>query len=483
MWDICEHVDWKKKYFIYGKELLGRFCCDKLCERFGDNKVIGYIETNPKHEPYDGWKKVYSPTEAKDYITEDVGVVITGRTSFDEMKQTCLEIGVQEENLVFPHPILPYLMNGYQTELKTVCFWPPLEELNHDLLLKIKWFIPDRVRIKVFTDNAEVVKNLPENSDICTEADAEKLMRIADAILIWNIEREDGLQEKYLGKVRIIAPEFYESVDMLNYLKIFHASFSEREKRIMREDSLKVFQQLLADGKKFKRANVFCSGPSIGEVYNMPETSFQEEFNIICNSMVKDRELLARINPKVQVFLDTNFFHSPGKYGEAFYKDLLWAYEKYHFYLVVWEFQYPLLLHRFPQMKDRLIGITFIVKPGEYWFISAENFKSNSTKNVLTEIMIPIASAACNEVRIAGCTGRNEKENYFWQHGDRTQYNDLKKYVMEEWPGFFKYRRYDSYFERHCRIVEEMLEYGESIGKTYKNITTSYIPALQKRSV
>ena len=63
-----------------------------------------------------------------------------------------------------------------------------------------------------------------------------------------------------------------------------------------------------------------------------------------------------------------------------------------------------------------------------------------------------------------------------------TQYMDLKKYVMEAWPAFFNYCRYDVYYNRHCQNVEEQLQYGESLGKKYVNITTSHIPALIKRS-
>lgn len=483
MWDICNHVDADKRYFIYGKELLGRFCCDKLCEKYGDDKVIGFIETHPLHEPFDGWKEVFSPDEAKKQIDDTTGVIITGRASSEAMREVCLNMGVREENLVFPHALLPYLANGYQSKLETVCLWPPVEARNPDMMMKLKWFAPSRVRLKIFTSNPDVVKELPVNADVCIEPDAGKIMERAGAILLWDVGREDGLQEKYSGKLRVVDPTFYESVDMLNYLKIYHSTFSREEKEDMRRASLEVFKNLIAEGKRHKAANVFCSGPSISEVYEMPSERFKDGFNIICNSMVKDREFLARIRPSVQVFLDTNFFHSPGLYGDAFYKDLLWAYEKYHFYLVVWEFQYPLLATKYPQMKERLIGVPFIVKPKEYWFISPENFRSNSTKNVLTEIMLPIASSACDKIGIAGCTGRGNDGNYFWQHNDRTQYNDLKKYVMEEWPAFFKYRKYDSYFARHCQTVEEMLEYGESIGKKYINLTTSFIPALSKRDL
>ena len=133
-------------------------------------------------------------------------------------------------------------------------------------------------------------------------------------------------------------------------------------------------------------------------------------------------------------------------------------------------------------MRDRVIGVP-LNRENAYWFIELEKFAYRPLSNILTEIMVPLASAFYDEINIAGCTGRAEQENYFWQHNGRTQYLDLKKEVMELWPAFFHYRKYDAYYDRHCQTVEELRQYGESLGKKYKNITTSFIPALQKRSI
>ena len=132
-------------------------------------------------------------------------------------------------------------------------------------------------------------------------------------------------------------------------------------------------------------------------------------------------------------------------------------------------------------MKGKVIGIP-TKQDEQYWFLNSDQFCYRPLANVMTEIMVPLASSLCDKINLAGCTGRNEEENYFWKYNDRTQYLDLKKYVMETWPAFFKYRRYEAYYDKYCQIVEEQLSYGESIGKEYRNIITSYIPALVKRN-
>ena len=57
MKDIEEIVKPDKKYFIYGVSMLGRYCCDKLGEAFGEEKVIGFIETNPGERKTHNGKK------------------------------------------------------------------------------------------------------------------------------------------------------------------------------------------------------------------------------------------------------------------------------------------------------------------------------------------------------------------------------------------------------------------------------------------
>ncbi len=483
MLDIYEIIKETGRYFIYGTGVLGRFCCEKLCERYGDDVVIAYVETEPEDRPFDGGKAIIKPKAAKELFDEDVSIVITGRASAEIMRQNCLDVGIPEEQIIMlPNKEMQeYFKVGYSYPIMTACFWPPVNEINEDLLKKIDFYIPDKITIKVFTTNPLVIDRLGGNVDICIECDKEKIWEVADTILLWDVTEEDGLFAKYPGKVRVVDPNFWEHTDTSNYMRIYHDSFSKEERAEMINASRERFCELQSLAKECDKANVFCSGPSIEEVYDMDKTRFQKGFNIICNSMIKDKELLEMLQPKVLCFFDTNFFHSPGKYGEAFYRDLRETYKQYGFYLIVHDIQYPLLLKHCPEMKDKIIGVPAKGRK-EYWFLSEEDFSIKSLANIMTEIMIPLASSVSDKVCIAGCTGRGGEMNYFWKHNDRTQYNDLKPSVMETWPAFFKYRRYDAYYDRHCQTVDEQLRYGESIGKKYTNITTSFIPALKDRS-
>lgn len=165
MRDICEYAKKDSKYFIYGTTIFAKYCCDKLCEKYGEDVVAGFIESEKSNRPFDGGKPVLLPKEAAALYDDVTYFIIAGFKSFEAMQNNLRQLGVPAEHIIRPMGYEPYFQIGYSKTIKRVCFWPEIEDADTDVLTKIAWFIPDRVRIKVFTDNAEVVKNLPENSD------------------------------------------------------------------------------------------------------------------------------------------------------------------------------------------------------------------------------------------------------------------------------------------------------------------------------
>ncbi len=482
MRDICDYIDENARYYIYGTGLLGQYCFRKIQERFGKGIILGYIHSTPVDRLLGGDDRVFSPEEAV-HSGSDAHVILTGRNSVQEMRDICLSVGFDEKQLIVPEGIIPYLKTGYDKQVKDVCVWPPLKEKNTDLIKKLCWFIPDKIRIHIGIAGDMDAACLKENVEIHDAVTLEKKFNETDYILLWETSHSDALSDRYSGKVRVIDPYFYKSIDTINYDRLYFASLTDTEKEMLLKDSLSVFEKLISKAENKTRAAVLCTGPSISEIYEMPDEEFEDCFTVICNSMVKDIELMDKVHPAVVTFTDSNFFFSPSEYGEMFYKDLIAAVERYDLFVVVRDSQKPVLLHHFPQLKERVIGVPYKNKKPdeEYRFISQEFFYMQGLNNILLDLMIPIASTACDEIMIAGCTGRKAGETYFWEHNGRTQYLDLKQSVFDMWPSFFRYNSYEEYYEGHCKKVAGQLEYGETLGKKYLNITTSFIPALAER--
>ena len=97
--------------------------------------------------------------------------------------------------------------------------------------------------------------------------------------------------------------------------------------------------------------------------------------------------------------------------------------------------------------------------------------------------MLPIAYTLFKEVDILGCDGRKIEDNdYFWTHDKASQFVDEMDGIKTAHPAFFDID-YDDYYSTHCEILEIWLSIADKLGIRVRNLTPSYIPALQKRSI
>lgn len=480
MRDICEYAKRGSKYFIYGTTIFAKYCCDKICERYGEEVVAGFIESEKSNRPFDGGKPVLLPKEAVALYDDVTYFIIAGFKSFEAMQNNLRQLGVPAEHIIRPMGYEPYFQIGYSKTIKRVCFWPEIEDVDTDVLTKIAWFIPDRITVDIFSeDNLET--KVRENVLIHKISYAEAALYDADAILLWDLSRESDVVKRYPDKVRVVDTDFYLSIDAENYCRVYDASFCPEEKTAITDESKELFADMQKRAETCRQANVFGSGPSIVEIEEFID-EFRNDFNIICNSMVKNKKLLSQLRPKLLTFADICFFVSPSKYGKAFYSDLISAQKEYDFHIIVRDCQKPLIAYHFPELGRRLIGIPYAYGD-EWWLVDREHFYFKPMDNIMTDMMLPVATSLCDKIGIAGCTGRALTETYFWKHGDSVQYEDLKPSVFSMWRAFFYARRYDVYFDSHCQHVDHWIQFGEKLGKKYVNYTTSFIPALSERTV
>ncbi|MDA8019803.1 MAG: hypothetical protein MPN21_20370, partial [Thermoanaerobaculia bacterium] len=111
----------------------------------------------------------------------------------------------------------------------------------------------------------------------------------------------------------------------------------------------------------------------------------------------------------------------------------------------------------------------------------SETFELKSIDNVLTLLLLPIASTLAREVHVIGCDGRPlEEDQYFWSHNPKTQLGDLMDNIQAVHPGFFDLD-YNDYYLKHCRNTERWMEAGEKIGRRYVSMVDSQVPALRRR--
>lgn len=225
---------------------------------------------------------------------------------------------------------------------------------------------------------------------------------------------------------------------------------------------------------------VFGTGPGLSKA---KEHDFSDGVSIACNSMVRNRDLMDRLQPPLIVVADPIFHAGPSTYARAFRDSLVAALDRYGSDLIVPMRDYHIYLEHLPErFADSIVALPF--KAGETPNLDLEKeYHVTTTSNVLTLFLLPLAATFFNEIRIFGCDGRPLKENnYFWGHDKASQFNDEMGDIKKAHPGFFNLD-YNDYYLTHCETLARWLNAAEAGGKKITNWTPSYIPALQSRSV
>ncbi len=236
--------------------------------------------------------------------------------------------------------------------------------------------------------------------------------------------------------------------------------------------------RLLARRTSGRTALVMGTGPS-AQLLDPDEVT--ADIRILCNSAVRDLNLVRTINPDVIAFYDPVFHYGPSRYASQFRQDLLRSLQECDAEIVTsYELGHILLSHH-PEIASR---ITILAGgPRQRWQIPLDDpATTKQATNVLVSLLIPVAFALADTIQIAGCDGRKATERYFWRHSSQIQYSDkMMKTVFATHPGFFQFVDYSAFYAQHCRELEELLSFGEANGKTIEAITPSWIPALVKR--
>jgi hypothetical protein len=225
------------------------------------------------------------------------------------------------------------------------------------------------------------------------------------------------------------------------------------------------------------RALALATGPSARE---LDARDVDAQVRIVCNSAVRDVDLIRALQPNIICFADPVFHFGPSKYAAAFRSDLANALTLTDALVVVTSRYVGPMIAAMPELRDRLVVLDDTA-PTWRWPDEC-NADVKQTGNILTQLMLPVAFALADAVDIAGCDGRVASENYFWKHNKATQYSDeLMRDAFAAHPAFFSTRDYGQYYERHVRSLTELLEVAEAAGKKIRGVTSSHIPALVAR--
>lgn len=244
-------------------------------------------------------------------------------------------------------------------------------------------------------------------------------------------------------------------------------------------ESSRRFQELAEDLEGRSTGYLFGTGPSLARSI---EFDFSDGITIACNSMVRNLALLRHIQPSVIAVADPIFHAGCSSYAGEFRKYLLAALEEFDPYLVVPFRDYKLYLENLPPRATRkMVGIP-LEKMDRVNLDLLRDFRVRSVANVLTLLLLPLGATLFDELVILGCDGRPlEEDGYFWKHDPSSQFGEHMDDIRRCHPAFFEIA-YNDYYLEHIRNLDEWISAVEREGTAVRNLTPSYIPALQKRT-
>lgn len=370
---------------------------------------------------------------------------------------------------------------------KCIIYPTPTDANLYIFLNKLNWYLKNNIEILLLSDdttNSSYSKSLEQYGLKLKWVDI-KQFRVAlkeDNVFIL-VNNYFYLFHPYLiqrwDKIKIIDPKFYSYVESFTLQSLLFECISTEEKEKISRNSTNNFKNMVEKFSSRNNAYCYVTGPSFD---NYNEYNFDKEsIQIICNSIVKNRQFIEYIGGvDILCFGDSVFHFGASKYAEVFRRDVVEAIEKYKCYVIIPDTALPLFYYEYPSFIPYLIGVKSEYEGG-FNIPSPDNLWLFNTGNVLSFLMIPIASALVNNVVIFGADGRQKKEKYFWQHSKTSQYTDLMNTVFEAHPSFFRDRSYLDYYLEHCESLRKLLEFGEIKGIKYLTLTKSFIPALRER--
>jgi glycosyltransferase involved in cell wall biosynthesis len=316
--------------------------------------------------------------------------------------------------------------------------------------------------------------------------DINKLNIRLKYVLCWSLDHLNELELilKNVKYEKIVKVDSLKNQYAASYYLKLSSEYSHEIRLKNRLESKSKFKLLTSEitSKNYEKSFIFGTGPNLSEL-DTDKYEFESSLTIACNSMVKDKKLLKKINPDIFIAADPIFHAGCSSYAKAFRDELricLNAFPKSFF--IVPERDLPLHLSQFPKIDpNRIIGIPF-KNEIENNFNLIKDFYVKTYSNVLTLFLLPIAATFTRKILISGCDGKETLNNrYFWSHNKDVQFETEMHNIKKAHPSFFDIN-YDKYYLEHCDNLKNQIEELLHMNYSIKNLTLSNIPILKTLS-
>ena len=372
---------------------------------------------------------------------------------------------------------------------------------------RLRWYVPEDSGYKVHIFHSPAMKISREelNADLPPHLDnasgsGENIQLIpwsrrrflalasrSTSVALWktaSAARMDKVSMLMRRRFVVIDQRARGTWEFARYASFLYDHLGSSERQRLRDQSKERLLVCSVRQAHLKKAYVFGTGPSLARAN---EFDYADGVRIVCNSIVRNPELLDHIKPHFIAASDFVFHFGPSKYAAEFRRDLIQAMKSTDAMFLVPEQLAPLMFAHFPEIEARTIAVPLT---NRYDFRHRHTvnvqllsrFQVRTLDSVLNLLMLPVASTLADEIFVLGCDGRKPVDKAFWAHHGASQYTGLMQTVNETHPAFFDVD-YVDYYDRYCSHVASVIAAGEALGKSYRSLVPSFVPALSEREV
>jgi len=244
----------------------------------------------------------------------------------------------------------------------------------------------------------------------------------------------------------------------------------------------KKFFNVLKSNSQLDKAYIFGTGSSLEKVIDM---DWSDGYRVVSNTVVKDQEAWAHLNPHVITAGDAIYHFGIGNFARNFRSDLRARMSETDTIFIYPYFYHSFCLKVFAGFEDRL----FPVKVGNHRDIFrslAEDYSLPKLDNILPLLLLPLGCTFSKNVKLWGFDGRAPSDKDFWKNSDRHFYQADVAELKVLHPAFFNAlipkSKESSYVSAvHGDVLEDALVSAEENGFTFEMMHFSHTPVLAKR--
>jgi len=231
-----------------------------------------------------------------------------------------------------------------------------------------------------------------------------------------------------------------------------------------------------------QKVYAFGTGPSLALAANR---DWSDGYRIVCNTIVRDRELWHHLQPHFIVAADAIYHFGFTEFARRFREDLRKRMSESSTLFMYPEMFHGIVARELADFADRLIPVPQGLHRDFHQSL-LEVFSLPNLGNVLNLVLLPLACTLSRDVYLWGFDGRAPTDQLFWANSSKHSYPEFMDDLRAAHPSFFEHfvptgkpTTYVAQF--HGDELDRCLTEAESSGWRFTMLHKSWTATLQKR--